>query len=178
MVKVDRRQILGGLAATALTFKPAFATGSDLRSLGLVRPPVAIDAPELNVPDLSGTIHRIEDYRGRTVIVSFWATWCPPCRKEMPTLARLGRELDSERFAVLAVNVGDAEDRVRKFLAQVDLGDLPVLLDRKSELASKWFIRGLPVTYLLDDAGKVIYGAIGERVWDSPAMVTGLKSLG
>jgi len=178
MVKINRRQVLGGLAATAVTFAPAFGAEADFRSLGLASPPIAIDAPELSVPDLSGAVHRIADYRGRTVIVSFWATWCPPCRKEMPSLARLARELGSERFAVVAVNVGDGKDKVRRFLEQIDHKGLPVLLDSKSELAGKWFIRGLPVTYILDGTGKVIYGAIGERVWDSSAMISGLKSLG
>lgn len=177
MVNVNRRYVLGGLAATAAAITPAFAAEADFRSLGLARPPISIDAPELGVSDLSGTVHRIADYRGRTVIVSFWATWCPPCRKEMPALARLSRELHHDQFAVLAVNVGDAEEKVRRFMEQIDHQGLPVLLDRKSELASKWFIRGLPVTYVLDGAGKVIYGAIGERVWDAPAMISGLKSL-
>jgi thiol-disulfide isomerase/thioredoxin len=177
MVKVNRREILLGLAACAATAIPAHGAEHDFRSLGLVKPPLAIEAPELNVPDLAGTVHQIGDYRGKTVLVSFWATWCPPCRKEMPALARLSRELDPDRFAVLAVNVGDQEDRVRDFLSKIDHDGLPVLLDRDTDLPSKWYIRGLPVTYVLDGAGQVIYGAIGERVWDSPAMISGLKSL-
>lgn len=174
---MNRRDLLAGCAAVTLAGGPALAAGPDLRQLGLAKPPLAIEAPELNVPDLSGEIHQISDYSGKTVVVSFWATWCPPCRKEMPTLANLSRQLDPDRFAVLAVNVGDREDKVKSFLDQIDHVGLPVLLDMKSELPSKWFIRGLPVTYVLDGSGQVVYGAIGERVWDDPEMISGLKSI-
>ncbi|EAV41271.1 thioredoxin family protein [Stappia aggregata IAM 12614] len=177
MVSFSRRDILGGLAAGAVAATPAFGAEHDFTYLGLAEPPMVIDAPELDIPDLSGNIHKIEDYRGKIVVISFWATWCPPCRKEMPTLARLNRQLGLDRFAVLAVNVGDREDRVRDFLEKIDHDALPILLDQDTKLVSKWFIRGLPVTYLLDPKGRVIYGAIGERVWDSPAMISGLKSL-
>ncbi len=186
MVMFDRRQILTAAAsglATALTTcivtsgARATTQAPELRRLGLVVPPMVIEAPELGVPDLAGRTHKIGDYRGRITVISFWATWCPPCRKEMPTLARLSRELGTDGYAVLAVNVGDKEERVRTFLDQVDHDGLPVLLAGNSDLPSKWYIRGLPVTYVLNGEGQVVLGAIGERVWDSPEMISGLKSL-
>ena len=175
MVEINRRLLIVGGAALVLTTGSAMAAEPDLRRLGLAKPPLAIEAPELNIPDLSGENHRVEDYRGKTVVVSFWATWCPPCRKEMPTLANLSRQLDPQDYAVLAVNVGDPKDKVKSFLDQIDHDGLPVLLDMKSELPSKWFIRGLPVTYVLNGRGEVVYGAIGERVWDAPEMISGLR---
>ncbi|MDN3722409.1 TlpA disulfide reductase family protein [Roseibium salinum] len=177
MVMLNRRVLLGGIAAAAVAGPPAFGAEYDFRSLGLAEPPIAIDAPELDIPDLDGVTHRLEDYRGKTVLVSFWATWCPPCRKEMPSLARLSRLLGTEGYAVLAVNVGDKEERIRAFLGEIDHDGLPILLDGNSVLPAKWFIRGLPVTYILNGDGQVIFGAIGERVWDAPAMIAGLKSL-
>ncbi|WP_420336654.1 TlpA family protein disulfide reductase [Roseibium sp.] len=178
MVEIDRRSLLAALTLLLASGHGAFANADRLRRLGLAEPPIAIRAPELNVPDLQGALHRVEDYRGKITVVSFWATWCPPCRKEMPALARLSRELDAERFAVLAVNVGDKEDKIRSFLEKIDHAGLPILMDTGSELPSKWYIHGLPVTYVLDADGQVVYGALGERVWDSPDMVSGLKSLG
>lgn len=177
MVKPSRRDVLAGAAALLATGGSATAGTQNLRHLGLASPPLTIEAPELDIPDLQGVLHKVADYRGKTVVVSFWATWCPPCRKEMPALARLSRELGSNDFAVLAVNIGDRETKIRSFLDQIDHDGLPILMDLKSELPSKWFIRGLPVAYILDGSGKVIYGAIGERVWDSPEMISGLRSL-
>lgn len=177
MVTPTRRDILAGAAAFFAAGSPARATTADLKHLGLVRPPLAIEAPELNIPDIDGVTHNVEQYRGKVVLVSFWATWCPPCRKEMPALARLNRELGNDRFAVLAVNLGDKEARIKSFLEEIDHDGLPILLDRSSSLAQKWYIRGLPVAYILDGQGQVIYGAIGERVWDAPQMVSGLRSL-
>ncbi|WP_428648769.1 TlpA disulfide reductase family protein [Roseibium sp.] len=175
---LNRRDMVMGLAATAALSGPAFASEPEFRRLGLAEPPFAIDTAELGVPDLDGRIHSLEDYRGKTLIVSFWATWCPPCRKEMPTLARLNRELGSDKFAVLAVNVGDKDKKVRAFLEQAELDGLPILIDDKGTLPGKWYLRGLPVTYILNGSGDVILGAIGERVWDAPEMIAALKGLG
>jgi len=177
MVLIDRRSFLGGSALLAVSAGRTLAGEAELHRLGLAKPPFAIAAPVLNIPDLAGATHGIEDYRGKTVVVSFWATWCPPCRKELPTLARLSRELQTERFAVLAVNVGDSQNKIQTFLDKIDHEGLPVLMDRNGDLPSKWYLRGLPVTYVVDGSGEVILAAIGERVWDSPEMIAALTSL-
>ena len=176
-MKMNRREIL---AASALLVAgvPALAEDTtNFRSLGLAEPAFSVDAT-LNIPDLTGAIHQLEDYRGKTVVVSFWATWCPPCRKEMPTLARLGRELGTDDYAVLAVNVGDREDKIRAFLDQIDHEGMTILLDNDKDMPTKWFLRGLPVTYIIDMNGEVALGAIGERVWDSPEMIAGIRQVG
>ncbi|POF28385.1 thiol-disulfide isomerase/thioredoxin [Roseibium marinum] len=157
---------------------PAYAEEDDLRALGLSRPLIAIETPELGIADLQGDIHRLDDYRGKTVIVSFWAAWCPPCRKELPTLARLRRQLGSDDFAVLAVNAGDREDRIRAFLEGIDSDGLIVLADTKRTLSGTWFIKGLPVTYILNRSGQAVLTAIGDRIWDSPRMIAAIRSLG
>ncbi|MCV0429251.1 MAG: TlpA family protein disulfide reductase [Roseibium sp.] len=177
MVNLNRREILGACAVLAATGLPAYADNAHLQYLGLAKPALTIETPELNVPDLAGKIHQVKDYEGKTVLVSFWATWCPPCRKEMPTLARLSRELGTDDFAVLAVNVGDKQEKIQAFLDEIDHDGLPVLMDQKTDLPGKWFLRGLPVTYVLTPDGQVAYGAIGERVWDSPAMISGIRSI-
>ncbi len=183
MELLTRRNVLIGgaalatLATPAALGGPALASEQDFWRLGLAEPALTIKAPALDVPDLDGRIHRIEDYRGKTLIVSFWATWCVPCRKEMPTLARLNRELGSDNFAVLAVNIGDADDKVLNFREQFDIEGLPLLTDTDKTLPGTWYLRGLPVTYVLNGSGEVILGAIGERVWDSPEMIAALKSL-
>ncbi|WP_417672028.1 TlpA family protein disulfide reductase [Roseibium sp.] len=177
MVKLQRRDFLAGAGAMVLSGPASAGVDADFAAVGLARPPVAIKAPTLDVPDLNGTLHRVEDYLGKVVLVSFWATWCPPCRKEMPSLARLNRAMPSDSFAVLAVNVGDKDERISDFLAQIDHEGLPVLLDRNSTLPSQWFIRGLPVSYVLDREGKVAFGAIGGREWDAPGIQDALRAL-
>ncbi len=177
MIRLSRREILAGSAAVAIAGTPALAEEVDLRALGLAEPAFSVDA-ELNIPDLTGAVHQLEDYRGKTVVVSFWATWCPPCRKEMPTLARLGRELGTDDYAVLAVNIGDRQDKIQAFLDEIEHEGMSILLDSDKEMPSKWSLRGLPVTYIIDANGDVALGAIGERIWDSPEMVAGIRSVG
>ena len=96
MIRLSRREIMLASAAITIAGTPSFAGDTDLRALGLAEPAFNVDAV-LDIPDLTGAVHQLEDYRGKTVVVSFWAPWCPPCRKEMPTLARLGRELGNSR---------------------------------------------------------------------------------
>ncbi|MBG6142337.1 thiol-disulfide isomerase/thioredoxin [Labrenzia sp. EL_142] len=177
MIRLNRREILVGSAAVAVAGIPAFAQETDFRSLGLAEPAFTVDA-ELNIPDLAGKVHQLEDYRGKTVVVSFWATWCPPCRKEMPTLARLGQQLGTDDYAVLAVNIGDRQDKIEAFLGEIEHDGMSILLDNDKEMPAKWFLRGLPVTYIIDPQGKVALGAIGERVWDAPEMVSGIRAVG
>ena len=120
--------------------------------------------PALALQDLDGRPHRLEDYRGRVVLVNFWATWCEPCREEMPSLNRLRAGLAGQPFAVLAVNLAESESRVRKFLEQVPL-EFPVLLDRDSAAARAWRARLLPVSFLLGPDGRIRYWALGEIDW-------------
>ncbi|WP_370199220.1 TlpA family protein disulfide reductase [Roseibium sp.] len=176
MRQLNRRDLLAGSAAMALLPGTVFAAGNDFFRLGLAEPAFEIE-PKLDLPDLDGTVHTLADYSGKILLVSFWATWCPPCRKEMPGLARLNRELGPEGFAVLAVNVGDRQDRIEGFLDEIDHDGLTVLMDTDKAMPSTWFLRGLPVTYVLDGTGKVTLAAIGDRVWDSVEMISALRSL-
>ena len=176
MATINRRQLLAGGALLAALPGTALAEENDLFRLGLIEPAFTIE-PKLDLPDLTGKTHRIEDHAGEMLLVSFWATWCPPCRKEMPSLARLARELAPDGFTVLAVNVGDRQDRIEGFIGEIDHDGLTVLSDQRNAMPSVWYLHGLPVTYLLDRSGKVILAAIGDRVWDSAEMVSTLRGL-
>ena len=176
MRHLNRRDFLAGSAAMAMLPGTAFAAGNDFYQLGLAETAFSIE-PKPDLPDLGGTVHTLSDYSGKILLVSFWATWCPPCRKEMPGLARLNRELGPEGFSVLAVNVGDRQDRIEGFLDEIDYDGLTVLMDTEKAMPSTWYLRGLPVTYILDGSGKVVLAAIGDRVWDSDEMIAALRSL-
>jgi thiol-disulfide isomerase/thioredoxin len=133
-------------------------------------------APALELPDLRGRQHRLADYRGKVVLVNFWATWCVPCRDEMPSIERLRSALEGRPFAVLAVNLAEPEDRIRKFLDAVPLG-FPVLLDRDARATRAWQARALPTTYIVAPDGTVRYRHLGELDWSKPEVrrfVTGL----
>jgi thiol-disulfide isomerase/thioredoxin len=121
-------------------------------------------APPLALQDLEGRTHRLEDYRGKVVLINFWATWCDPCRAEMPALNKLRASFAGQPFAVLAVNLAESESRIRRFMEQVPL-DFPVLLDRDSGAAKAWKARVLPVSFIVDAEGRIRYSALGEIDW-------------
>ena len=122
--------------------------------------------PPLALQDLEGRAHRLEDYRGKVVLINFWATWCEPCRAEMPAMNELRASLAGQPFAVLAVNLAESESRIRRFKEQVPL-DFPVLLDRDSSVAKAWKARVLPVSFVVDAQGRIRDFAVGEIDWAS-----------
>ena len=114
--------------------------------------------------------------RGQVVFLNFWATWCPPCREEMPSIERLHQEFKDQGLAVLAVDVGERPTLVAKFMKDFRLS-FPVLLDRGSEVWSRYGVGGLPTTILVDRRGRIVGGAIGPRDWASPAGRALIRSL-
>ena len=106
----------------------------------------------------------LKDLRGRVVLVNFWATWCEPCRDEMPALVRLREEMKGRPFEVLAVNFGESGAKVSAFLEREKIS-VPVLLDPEKEAAGRWNAKGLPMTFLVDARGRVRYWVFGERDW-------------
>jgi thiol-disulfide isomerase/thioredoxin len=120
--------------------------------------------PALRLKDLEGREHALESYRGKVVLVNFWATWCEPCKIEMPSIERLRKSLESRPFAVLAVNLAEPDARVQAFLRAVPLG-FPVLMDRDAAATKAWKARMLPATFIVGADGRVRYSYIGELDW-------------
>ena len=134
-------------------------------------------APALKLNDLKGVTHDLAQLKGRVVLVNFWATWCPPCRREMPSMEKLKQQLHNEAFTVLAVNVGENVNDIELFTSQLDADlSFPILLDRTSQTMQDWKIAGLPTTYLVDKKGRVMAGAIGGREFDHPEMVRTIRA--
>ena len=123
--------------------------------------------PPLELSDLQGTRHRLADYRGKVVMVNFWATWCVPCRDEMPSIERLRASLEGRPFAVLAVNVGESAGAARGFAASMPLG-FPLLLDRDTRTSRAWGARILPATFLIGPDGVARFSYLGELDWAQP----------
>ena len=123
--------------------------------------------PPFELADLEGKRHRLADYRGKAVVINFWATWCEPCREEMPSLERLRASVEGRPVAVFAVNLAEPESRVRKFLESVPVR-FPILMDRDAAVARAWQAKLLPATYVLGPDGAVRYRHLGELDWAKP----------
>ncbi len=162
--------LLGFLLAALLAAAAAAAGAQDLR------PWTGGATPALSLRDLEGKPHRLEDYRGKVVLINFWATWCGPCREEMPSINRLRASLAGQPFAVLAVNLAEPEARIRRFLEQVPL-DFPVLLDRDTAVAKAWQARILPASYVVGPDGKIRLSYLGELDWSRESVRRGIMEL-
>jgi cytochrome c biogenesis protein CcmG/thiol:disulfide interchange protein DsbE len=132
--------------------------------------------PALELKDLEGKTHRLDAYRGKVVVLNFWATWCEPCRDEMPSLNRLRKSLEGQPVVLFAVNYGEGEARITEFLKKVPV-DLPVLLDRDSQVGRAWRVRLMPTTYIVGTDGRIRYGYAGERDWDDDAIRARIAAL-
>ena len=111
--------------------------------------------------------HALHDYRGKVVLINFWATWCPPCRKEMPALEALYQKLGSESFAVLAVNQWEDADHVFAYTGDLNVfPTFPILFDPESAISEKYGVKGLPTSFLIDKKGQLVYRAVGGRDFD------------
>ena len=134
-------------------------------------------APALQLKDLDGRTHDLAALRGKVVLVNFWATWCPPCRREMPSMQRLKDALAGEPFEVLAVDVGEDPDTIHAFASQLDASlAFPILLDTRSCAMQAWKVAGLPTTYLVDKQGRIIANAVGGREFDHPEMIAAIRA--
>jgi len=133
-------------------------------------------APDFTLIDMDGEQHSLSDYRGKTVIVNFWATWCPPCREEMPSMERAWNKIKDHDVIMVAINVGESEDTVFTFL-----GDYPVtftlLLDTSGEIIDQWPVKGVPTTFVVSPEGKLVYRAIGGREWDDENLLKKIRQL-
>ena len=163
------RFILTGLLAGLLI--------STSHSAGTLHP-FEFDTPNkaFNLTDIKGATHTLADYRGKVVAVNFWASWCPPCIKEMPSMQRLHNKLADEAFVMLPINVGEKKYKVWKFAKLVNF-TVPIMLDTDSEAFNAWDVSVLPTSFLLDKQGRVRYRVQGDLEWDSEEVVSIIKEL-
>ena len=130
--------------------------------------PVVV-APGFSLADMDAETHALADYRGKVVLVNFWATWCPPCRREMPALEALYLKYREQGLVVLAINQWEDADHVFAYMGQLNVfPTFPVLFDPESRVSADYGVKGLPTSFLVDRQGRLIYRAIGGREFDHP----------
>jgi thiol-disulfide isomerase/thioredoxin len=132
--------------------------------------------PPLELVDLDGATHRLADYRGKAVLVNFWATWCAPCRAEMPSMERLQRSMEGRPFVILAVNVGESGRAAREFAEKLPVS-FTILLDRDTRTTKAWSARILPASYVIGPDGAIRYSYFGDLDWSSDAVRARIESL-
>lgn len=132
--------------------------------------------PALDLQDLEGAQRALHAYRGKVVVLNFWATWCEPCREEMPSLNQLRLSLKGMPVEMFAVNVGEGEGRINAFLGKVPV-DFPVLLDRDARASKAWKVRLMPTTFILGTDGRVRYSFSGARDWSDPTVRATIAAL-
>ena len=134
------------------------------------------ETPKLALKDTAGRPHTLADYRGKVVLVNFWATWCEPCRDEMATMRALRERLAGRPFEILTVNYGESEAKVTTFFKSAGL-DFPALLDPNQEAPKAWRVRVLPASFLVGRDGRVRYSVIGEIDWSTDEVMKTVRTL-
>ncbi len=135
-------------------------------------------APALELQGLDGKHYRLKDFRGRVVVINYWATWCLPCIEEMPAIQRMWEQLNPAELEVLAVNAGEREETIERFLGEFEPAlRFPILIDKTSETFEAWGVMGLPATFVVDKEGDIIYSAEGGRQMDSDHVLELLRRL-
>jgi len=137
---------------------------------------VARPAPPFLLQDPQGGYHRLVDYSGKVLIVNFWASWCAPCREELPLLNQVWSQLKGGSVAMLAVNVSDDRDAVSAFMQDYPI-DFDVLLDPHGHVSRRWQVTGLPTTFVIDPYGRITHRLVGKRDWERSDLLQLVRDL-
>lgn len=167
-------------AGAAIAACLLFCWGSAAMAVAELRPWKSGATPPLLLKDGRGAPHSLASLKGRVVLVNFWATWCEPCREEMPALVRLKREL-GEPLEILAVNLGESPQKAEGFLASVlppaDAALIRVLYDHDMGAARRWKAGMLPASFIVGRNGRIAYTLLGEADWTAAPTLKALRAL-
>jgi len=134
------------------------------------------DPPDFTLPLLTGEDGTLSAYKGKVVILNFWATWCPPCRAEMPSMETLYQRFKNQGLEILAVDLGERTATVRQFIRN-SRNTFPVLMDESGEVSSLYGIEAIPTSYIIDREGKIIATIIGSIQWDNARVIAAIGAL-
>lgn len=165
--------LLAGCPASA---EPVPSLPELAAAAGLDAYPAPLRAPPFRLAALDGKTATDGDFRGRVVLLSFWASWCPPCKVEFPTIETLQAAFPRESFLVVAIAVGDTPEGIARFLGDRP-APFPILLDPDRKTAGEYRAAGVPVAYILNREGRLVAGKSGAHDWDAPAVRTLIRNL-
>ncbi len=147
------------------------------QAVGMQVPKSEMMAEDFTLDLLDGKAVKLSDYRGKVVFLNFWATWCPPCRSEMPAMQALHEKLKGRGLVILAVDLAEKPDAVRAYIRDAKL-TFPVLMDTTGEVGVAWGAQSIPTTYIIDKGGRVIARGIGAQwKWESAEIVALFEKL-
>ncbi|MEE8541493.1 MAG: TlpA disulfide reductase family protein [Desulfobacterales bacterium] len=138
------------------------------KTLGIIKLAGIAPPIDIELEDLSGKMIRVSDFKGKIVFINFWATWCPDCRVEMPSMEKLFQRFKDRDFAMVAVDLRESPKKVKAFFKKYKLS-FTALLDRKGRTAFPFGIRSIPTTFILNQKGGLIGKVLGPREWESEA---------
>lgn len=142
----------------------------ELRALGIQTFDDDITMVDFDIPNIAGGRSQLSDFENQFVFLNFWASWCGPCRAEMPSMERLQAELEGLPFSIVAVNVQEREDVVRRYLDESGF-TFPVVLDRTGRVAAEYGVRGIPTSFFISPDGTVLGMLVGTREWDGAGVL-------
>lgn len=142
------------------------------------RAPIAgpVMAPDFILPDLAGKTVRLQDLRGKVVVINVWTTWCPPCVQEMPTLETLAQRMKDKDLVLLAVSQDERPKAVKPWIQERGF-TFPVLLDPRGVVGHQFGVTGYPETFVIDRNGRIVHHHVGYRDWAEPGIVATLERL-
>jgi DsbE subfamily thiol:disulfide oxidoreductase len=147
-----------------------------LGSLGFQIPREDLQAMDFTLQDLTGRQNSLSAFEGRVVLLNFWATWCGPCRAEVPSMEQLYRELKDQGFSIVAINSQEPAEQVASFVQEMGMS-FPVLLDSLGKVGATYGVRAIPTTYIIDPEGAILARMVGTRDWFDPQIVSLVKEL-
>jgi len=135
-------------------------------------------APDFTLNDLSGRPVQLSSLKGKVVLVNFWATWCPPCREEVPSLVKMNQAMQGKPFQLLAVSIDEkGKEAVAAFFAKSGTA-LPALLDTDGAVSRRYGTTGVPETFVIDTKGVIMKKVVGGLDWSAPEVLAALEDLG
>jgi len=164
-------------------FKPLFiaalllSLASPVQAANLKPVEGIIVAPDLVLSDLDGKVHDLKTYKGQVVLVQFWATYCGPCRKEMPSMNKMKAKMGDVPFTILAVDMGETKEEVDQFVSEVK-PEFTILMDEDGKSIADWRVFAAPSNFIIDPEGNIRYTLFGGVEWDSEELIEKLKAVG
>jgi len=166
--------LAGLLIAVSITASNAASNAANATNLKPVTQ--TLPSPELVLTDLEGNTHNLKDYRGSVVLVQFWATYCGPCRKEMPSMNKMQAKMGDVPFKILAVDMGETKEEVTAFVNEVK-PEFTILMDEEGKSIEDWKVFAAPSNFIVGPDGNIKYTLFGGVEWDEDELIEKLKAL-